>query len=315
MPMLRPPARRARRRSRVYKKKTMYKKKRKSYKKKRQDKGTFLKVTSGSIPLLFDNNFAGQPPIPGILQTPDTFQTGLQFQIGGENPTGSISLTDAFYQGRPLNNTTVQMGLDDANFSSYADLYKYMQIYKISVKYTPTITRGGVIAIAGASGASGAIGGTMTTDINRDASTLENFEEYWENFPPDLAGQSKSMSRKVSRSTTMYKGWTRTFKPSNKLLQFEGQGQGSFNTDVFAVQNNPKDKYQYQPKIDLNLVGSAGTALGTQRMVIRMRKPQYSGFPATSVDALDVDFPPNNNYCRAGTITCTAYVKFSQPYN
>jgi len=318
MPMLRPPARRARRRSRVYKKKTAYKKKRKTYKRKRVDRGVFLKVSSGAIPLILDNNFAQYPIDPQFVQTPDTFQNDISFNIGqNTNPELPIALNDAFSNlGNPISSyKTIQLGLDEGDFTSYASLYKYMQVYKIKVQYIPAITEGNVIAIAGASGSAGAVAGVMTTDIDRDGLSKDavGLDKYWENYPPSLPGQRKAMSRKVSRNKSIYRGWTRTFKPSQSLLK-----EDKYNTNTIQyVQSNPKSKYQYQPQYSLQDIATNldGIKLGNQQFVMRMRKPQYSGFPSTSINAINVPFPPANEYVRLGTIKATAFVKFIEPYN
>jgi hypothetical protein len=187
------------------------------------------------------------------------------------------------------------LGLDTADLISYATLYKYYQVYKIRLTYIPSITQGSVLQNI-TTDATGAVAGTFTTDIARDSFP------YWTEYQADLAGQAKSMSRKVSRTKSIYKGWTRSFKPTNPITE---------------TVPNPKAEYQYNPKNKTANItsGSNGEFLGNQSFIIRCRKPQYSGFPAASIDALDVDFPQANNYVRAGTLKATAYIKFIQPYN
>lgn len=292
---------------RTYKKKTSKRKapyKRKSYAKKRKmtrktyrkgpDTGTYLKLSSTSIPFILDNNFVAES---GFVQTSDTYQGSFKFKFGSSTPQLNLKLTDKVVD--TINVPAIQninLGLDSGDLSAYAALYKYVQVYKIVVQYIPTITQGSVLQNI-TTDATGAVAGTFTTDMLRD-----NPVDYWNEYSPDLEGQAKSMSRKVTRTKTIYKGWTRTFKPSLKIT---------------GVDPNPKAKFQYQP--ELPLVGSSGGSplenLGEQQFIIRCRKPQYSGFPAASEDALDIDFPQTANYIRAGTIRATAYIKFTHPYN
>ncbi|AXH76498.1 MAG: putative capsid protein [Cressdnaviricota sp.] len=272
------------------KKRTM--KRRKTYRKKQPDTGTYLKVSSPTIPFIIDNNFIAQS---GIVQTPDTYQTSLTFGFGRQSVQKDIVLNDAIISSVsfPVNPTIVNLGLNNADFEAYAKLYKYVQVYKIVVTYIPSVTQGTVLQNI-STDATGAVAGAFTTDIARDVTS------YWPEYPPDLDGQAKSMSRKVSRTKSIYKGWTRSFAPSEKL--------------TFPM-SNPKAEYQYKPKITLKDYDEDFDIIGNQGFVIRCRKPQYSGFPAASIDALDIDFPQTSNYIRAGTIKCHAYIKFIQPFN
>ena len=292
---------------RTYKKKSSKRKapyKRKSYAKKRKmtrktykkgpDTGTYLKVSSTSIPFIIDNNFVADPL---YVQTPDTYQGRFDFNIGSTDAQENLKLNDnVFASGSGPSVQTIQLGLDSGDWSAYASLYKYVQIYKIVVQYIPTITQGSVLQNI-TTDATGAVAGTFTTDIDREGVTGGN---YWQEYTPDLEGQAKSMSRKVTRTKTIYKGWTRTFRPSRV---------------VTGVDPNPKAKYQYQPDYELQNFFPTFTEVGDQNFIIRCRKPQYSGFPAASEDALDIDFPQQGNYVRAGTIRATAYIKFTHPFN
>lgn len=279
----------------AYKRKSYAKKRtmkpRKSYRKK-PDSGTFLKVSSATIPFIIDNNFVADP---SYVQSPDTYQTNILFGFGRSTVQNDIILTDSIIPSlsAPSSATTVNLGLNNADFVAYAKLYKYVQVYKIMVTYIPSITQGTVLQNI-STDATGAVAGAFTTDIARDVSS------YWPEYPSDLDGQAKSMSRKVSRTKSIYKGWTRSFAPSEKLL--------------FPMAN-PKSEYQYKPKITLKDYDEDFDYIGNQGFVIRCRKPQYSGFPAASIDALDIDFPQATKYIRAGTIKCHAYLKFIQPYN
>jgi len=269
------------------KKRTM--KRRKTYSKK-PDTGTYLKVSSPTIPFIIDNNFVAGT---GLVQTPDTYQTALTFGFGRSTVQNDIVLNDAALFGFPLDPTVVNLGLNNADFEAYAKLYKYVQVYKIMVTYIPSVTQGSVLQNI-TTDATGAVAGAFTTDIARDV------ENYWSEYPLDLDGQAKSMSRKISRTKSIYKGWTRSFAPSQKLV---------------VPMSNPKAEYQYKPKIDLKEYDESFDIIGNNQFVIRCRKPQYSGFPAASIDALDIDFPQATKYIRAGTIKCHAYIKFIQPYN
>lgn len=269
------------------KKRTM--KRRKTYSKK-PDTGTYLKVSSPTIPFIIDNNFVAGT---GLVQTPDTYQTALTFGFGRSTVQKDIVLNDAALFGFPNDPTVVNLGLNNADFEAYAKLYKYVQVYKIMVTYIPSVTQGSVLQNI-TTDATGAVAGAFTTDIARDV------ENYWSEYPLDLDGQAKSMSRKISRTKSIYKGWTRSFAPSQKLV---------------VPMSNPKAEYQYKPKIDLKEYDETFDIIGNNQFVIRCRKPQYSGFPAASIDALDIDFPQATKYIRAGTIKCHAYIKFIQPYN
>ncbi len=273
------------------KKRTM--KRRKTYSKK-PDTGTFLKVSSPTIPFILDNNFIAEA---NYKQTPDTYQSFLTFAFGRSTTQNDVILNDKVLDSvsmpSPTLPTVVNLGLNNADFEAYAKLYKYVQVYKITVTYIPSITQGTVLQNI-STDATGAVAGAFTTDIARDVNN------YWADYQPDLDGQAKSMSRKVSRTKSIYKGWTRSFAPSEKLL--------------FPM-SNPKAEYQYKPKIALKDYDDSFDIIGNQAFIIRCRKPQYSGFPAASIDALDIDFPQSTKYIRAGTIKCHAYIKFIQPYN
>lgn len=298
-----------------YKKRPMYRRKRKAsyrrksvkrsrrtvYKRRRTrrgvDKGTFLKLSSTALPVVIQNTIT--PTSPATI-TPDTFQGALTFAVGTTENGSTIMLDNAQPNssiGIDLNMKTnvVYLGLGGL-LDKYADLYNYMQVYKIVVKFTPAITEGGLIVTSTTDGTQfpNAISGEVTTDINRDSVT-----DYDRDYPNDLVGMAKSQSRRVSRNHRLLKGWTRTFVPS---IQINGE-------------SNPKAKYQYKPKYSLtsNTDPDSKILLGRNQFIIRMRQPEIAGFQAGSLDGTELVFPAPKNFVRYGTLRATAYVKFTSP--
>ena len=70
-----------------------------------------------------------------------------------------------------------------------------MQVYKIVVRFVPTITEGGVIATTPGTYITNAINGMVTTDF--DSGDFES--SYAVNYPATVDGNAKANSRKVSR--------------------------------------------------------------------------------------------------------------------
>lgn len=276
---------------RRYNKSTRKRYKRKGMRRKRADTGTFLKVSSTAIPVVLNNKSAATG---ANVLTPDTFQHALAFNIGNSITPGdqsTIQITNEVDIDTSFPQTNINCGTSLAH-QGYEKLYKYVQFYKIVVKFYPTITEGGTLSTDPASvgGFSNAISGQVTTDIERDE------EDYGEEYPASLDGQLKSMSRKVARNHNILKPWTRTFTPSKKLL---------------VLMSNPKSEYQYTPKEIVRDINE----MGDQKFIIRMRIPQAAGFVAPNLDSTELDFPPVDNFVRFGTLQATAYIKYIQPFN
>lgn len=272
----------------------------KRYRKKSADSGTFLKISSSSLPVVINNASTALAPLTTL--SADTFQGELAFRIGNTATGETIKLDNMI---RPVASGTINvrenilyLGSSDL-LSKYRGLYKYMQVYKIVVKFTPTVTDGGVLAQTDAF-FTNALSGAVTTDY---AIVDDPNFNYWKNYPPTIDGQAKAQSRKVSRTHKIYKGWTRTFTP-RLLLQ--------------APNQNPKSKYQYKPEWDLQTTGGTSEttfeALDTGSCIIRMRKPQLAGQIADSIDATEQEYPSVDKWVRFGTISATAYIKFRSPF-
>lgn len=271
-------------------------KKRKMTRKKRPDNGTYLKVSSQPVPLLINNVAAGAP------DETTTFQHQLKFSLGDDQANqGNIQMRnlDPTSAQETLSTTDITLGTKNAQLA-YTQLYKYYQVYKIVVKFWPSVTEGGTFASPDLTTTqfSNAIQGQMTTDINRRSENASGQKDYWLDYPPDFKGQSKAMSRKVARNHNIYKPWTRVFTPST----------------LIEAQSNPKADYQYKPRYKTSLV-AAQYELGNQRFVIRMKKPRSAGFPAPSPLLAGAEFPPKDSYVQFGTIQCMAYIKYQQPFN
>jgi len=283
------------RKSRKSKRKPMLKRyKRKS---KSGDNGTFLKISSSSCPVVINNAAAAVAPFTNL--SADTFQSEISFRIGDTTSGETIQLDN---QTRPLTNDEIRvqenilyLGSSDL-LAKYRGLYKYMQVFKIVVKFTPTVTDGGVLAQTDAFFANG-LSGTVMTDY---AITEDPSFNYWQNYPPSIDGQAKAQSRKVARTHKIYKGWTRTFTP--RLL-------------LTSPNANPKSKYQYKPEFDLETDDAANyEPLDNGSMVIRMRKPQLAGQVVDSLDATEEEYPSLAKWVRFGTLTAHAYIKFRSPF-
>lgn len=270
-------------------KKRTYTKRRRTYRRS-SDTGTYLKISSGALPVVIENKSA---PSPNLTLSPDTFQGSLRFLIGDTASGETIIINNEMSTTTTPNfakRTNVYLGSSDF-FSKYAALYKYMQVYKIVVKFTPTITEGGIISTAPGQYYTNAINGSITTDQGIIG------DGYFTDYPADLEGQSRANSRKVSRVHSLIKGWTRTFVPKRVIRE---------------VVTNPKSKYQYKPEYDLT-TRTTQTFLCENDFIFRMRKPQLAGFTATTIEGTEVDFPELGSLVRYGTLNVHAYVKFRTP--
>ncbi len=261
-------------------------KRRRKYKE--PDSGTYLKLTTFSTPLLINNTTT---PEAGTGTTPDTYQLKCVFDLlGSQEDNFIMDNTASQADNSPGRTATFALG---GQHSAYAALYKYYQVYKIVVKFWPTITEGGTLT-SGTDQTTGqfinAISGTVVTDVARDIETYS--DEY--SFS-QLSGLAKAQSRKVARTHNILKPWTRTFVPTIPV---------EFPT------GNPKAEFQYKPKRS-----TENTLLGSQNFIIRMKKPTIAGFTAATAEGVEVDFPAEDTFVRFGTIQATAYVKYIQPFN
>ncbi len=261
-------------------------KRRRKYKE--PDSGTYLKLTTSNIPLLINNTTS---PQAGTVVTNDTYQLKCTFDLLESQPDNFI-MDNTVTQANNSPGRTAIFGLD-GNHNAYAALYKYYQVYKIVVKFYPTITEGGTLT-SGTDQSTGqfanAISGSVVTDVARD------IEAYSDEYTfDDLRGISRAMSRKVARTHNILKPWTRTFVPTIPV---------EFPT------GNPKAEFQYKPK-----TSTENSFLGSQNFIIRMRKPTIAGFTAATAEGVEVEFPNADTFVRFGTISATAYVKYIQPFN
>lgn len=298
------PKRRTYRKKRTYKRKSMpkrrYNKRRRTYRKKGSvDKGTYLKVSSSALPVVINNKAT---PDQGQELTADTYQCALTFRMGSSADGETVVINN---QIKPevgsseveLQQNDVFIGTSDL-LSKYTNLYKYVQIYKIVVKFTPTITEGGVLSQTPGSYFTNAISGSVTTDFDQG-----DFQSpYTVNYPPTVEGNAKANSRKVSREHNLLRSWTRTFVPK-QVIQ--------------SVVPNPKAKYQYKPEIELQTFPNPATfddiRLSQSKLIIRMRKPQLAGFTASSIEGTETEYPDAGTYVRYGTLNVHAYLKFKSP--
>ncbi len=292
------PKRRTYRKKRTYKRKSMSKrrtmKRRKTYRKKSSDQGTYLKISSSALPVILNNKSA---PDDSLFElTPDTMQSTFDFKIGDTESGASLIINNQQRTSdQELTNNTIFLGSSDL-LSKYTGLYKYMQVYKIVVKFTPTITEGGVLSPTAGTYYANAVSGMMTTDIDSN-----NFDQkYTSLYPATVDGNAKANSRAVSRETRITKGWTRTFVPKEYIQ---------------SVVPNPKARFQYKPEYTIGTGSSEDSSirLGDQKFVIRMRKPQLAGQTAASIEATEVEFPSAGEFVRFGTVMVHAYVKFKGP--
>lgn len=298
--------RRTYRKRRTYKRKsrgkTTYKRRtyrKRTYRRKSgSDKGTFLKVSSSALPVVIQNKSSSQGD--GYELTPDTFQTGLRFRMGNTEGGESIIINNEIKSATgsrdpELMFNDIYVGSKDL-LTKYTNLYKYMQVYKIVVKFIPTITEGGVISTTPGAYLTNAINGMVTTDI--DSGDYQS--PYIINYPPTVDGNAKANSRKVSRETRITKGWTRTFTPKQYIQ---------------SVVPNPKAKYQYKPEYNLEtgIEEDNQLILSGSTLIIRMRKPQLAGFTATNIEGTEIDYPEAGSFVRYGTLMVHAYVKFRSP--
>lgn len=257
------------------------------------DSGTYLKISSSALPVLLENKAT---PDTNFQLTADTLQGNLSFLMGNTQGGESIIINN---QIDPTNGeftlNPIWVG-STSLLEKYRALYKYVQIYKIVVKFTPSITEGGVIAPEPGVYFPNAISGMVTTDFDSKDPT----HPYPTDYPASVDGQAKSNSRKVSREHKLTKGWTRTFVPK-KAIQ---------------PNQNPKSKWQYKPDVDITSnesISDLQIPMSASDMVIRMRKPQLAGFTADSIEATEVDYPESGKFVRYGTIMVHAYIKFSSP--
>lgn len=296
------PKRRTYRKKRTYKRKQTVKrrpmKRRRTYRKKSGDKGTYLKISSSALPVILNNKSA--PDDAQYELTSDTLQATFDFKLGDTEGGESLIINNqqkkaTQYSDPELTPNSIYLGSTDL-LSKYTGLYKYMQVYKIVVKFTPSITDGGVISPSEGSYYANAVSGMMTTDI--DSNNLN--QEYTVLYPASLDGNAKANSRAVARETKLTRGWTRTFVPK-EFIQ--------------SIVPNPKARYQYKPEYTLGVGYTAGTALrlGGQKFVIRMRKPQLAGQTAANIEGTEVDYPAAGEFLRFGTIMVHAYLKFKSP--
>jgi len=288
---------------RSYRKKSMRRKnprrrksKRRKYtKRKKSDNGTFLKVSSAAIPVALFNS-QGQ-----VFNPTTTFQHQLRFRIGDEQiAQQAITIAnEGPDQQQNVPTTEVTLGTKSAHFA-YTQLYKYYQVYKIVVKFYPAVTEGGTFGSPDltTSQFNNAIQGQITTDLNRFSTDSRGDLDYWLEYPADLKGQSKAMSRKVARNHNLYKPWTRTFTPSR----------------ILEAQSNPKSEFQYKPRFKTSMTASS-YSLGDQRFVMRMSKPTTAGFVSDTFAGTSQEFPPDEKYVKFGTLQAVAYIKYQQPFN
>lgn len=286
--------------TRRYGKRRKYKSKRTMMRRRRYkkpDTGTYLKVSSNAVPVVINNKTT---PVSPYAITQDTYQHALLFQVGEPQDDQEDIIITNEADPNPLTPTFpitfINLGTDAA-YDAYTSLYKYVQIYKIVVKFYPTITEGGTLTSTTqvANQFSNAISGQVTTDVAREAAAT-NFT-YYQEYPADLAGQAKSMSRKISRNHNILKPWTRTFVPSRPI----------------NPQTNPQSEYQYKPKY--LTTETQNLTLGDNQFIMRMKKPSVAGFAAPNLEGTENDFPPLDQFVRYGTLQATAYIKFSTPYN
>jgi len=277
--------------------KKRYNKRRRTYRKK-ADSGTYLKISSSALPVVINNKSAAQSADYEL--TPDTFQTALRFRVGDTEGGETIQINNEIESATSNRNAefttnNVFVGSKDL-LGKYTNLYKFMQVYKIVVKFTPTITEGGVLSPSTGSYYPNAISGMVTTDIDSG----DFFNEYIVSYPPTVDGNAKANSRKVSRERRLTRGWTRTFVPRQS---------------VSNTVPNPRAKYQYKPEIELATGAREenGYSLSQSQLIIRMRKPQLAGFTATSIEGTEIDFPELGSFVRYGTLMVHAYVKFRSP--
>lgn len=289
--------RRTYRRRRTYKRKgkrTRYTMKRRRTYRKSVDKGTFLKISSSSLPVVINNKAS---PGQGLTLTDDTFQSRLRFFIGDTASAETVIINNEYDTSGSIPLITVNdvyIGSDDL-LSKYTGMYKYMQVMKIVVKFTPTITEGGVLSTSPGTYITNAISGNMCTDIDSNDIAFP----YSVDYPPSVDGNAKSMSRKVSRIHKLTKAWTRTFVPKNQIQ---------------TIIANPKAKYQYKPELDLTTREiETELPLGQSQFHMRMRKPQLAGYTAASLDLIETEWPDLGTFVRFGTLQCHAYVKFRSP--
>jgi len=288
--------------ARRYGKRRKYKSKRNMSRRRRYRKpdiGTYLKVSSTAVPVVINNRQT--PTNIQYVLTPDTYQHSLVFAIGEAQAdqqdiiiTNQVDADQHFFPA-----TRVLLGTDPA-FTAYSKLYKYCQVYKIVLKFYPAITQGGTLSSTDqlATQFSNAVSGQVTTDIARKQIGADDERyEYFLEYPSTLAGQSKSMSRKISRNHNILKPWTRTFVPSEPI----------------DLQSNPKSEYQYKPRYFLG--GNDSITLGDNNFIIRMKKPSIAGFAAPNLEGTEKSFPPLTTFVRYGTIQATAFIKFSTPFN
>ena len=295
------PRRRYYRKKRTYKRKSMpkrrYNKRRRTYRRK-VDSGTYLKVSSSALPVVIQNKTA--PQSAEYELTPDTFQTALRFRMGDTEGGESIIINNEQKIGTEfvdpqLITNEVYVGSKDL-LTKYTNLYKYMQVYKIVVKFTPAITEGGVLSPTTGTYYSNAVSGMVTTDI--DSGDFQS--PYTINYPATVDGNAKANSRKVSRETKVTRGWTRTFTPKQYIQN---------------VVPNPKAKYQYKPEFNLETGNDEDNQLilSGSKFIIRMRKPQLAGFTASSIEGTEIDYPEAGSFVRYGTLMVHTYVKFKSP--
>jgi len=277
--------------------KKRYNKRRRTYRKK-VDSGTYLKISSSALPVVINNK--STPQSEDYALTPDTFQTALRFKIGDTESGETIQINneienDSSGNPRSLARNDVYLGSSDL-LVRYQGLYKYMQVYKIVVKFTPAITEGGILSPTTGSYYPNAISGMVTTDFDSG----DPYDKYLDTYPPTVDGNAKANSRKVSRERKITRSWTRTFVPKDPI------------TDTVP---NPRARYQYKPEKELNNISplDPDITLSGSKLIIRMRKPQLAGFTATSIEGTEIDFPEAGSYVRYGTLMVHAYVKFRSP--
>ena len=264
--------------------------KRRKYKK--PDSGTFLKISSPALPVIINN--LSTPT--GSNQLVDTYNCRLTFAVGGQGTISTSVLlnNEANTELEPQNFADLDLGVG-SDHAAYASLYRYYQVYKIVVKFYPTITEGGTLTSGTDQSTNqfiNAISGTVTTDVSRVTDT-----GYWDEYPADNDGQTKAQSRKVARTHNILKPWTRTFVPSNPIQRT----------------GNPRAEYQYKPKYETST--NANQDLGLQQFIIRMKKPTIAGFAAATEADTEVAFPAADTFVRFGTLTATAFIKYIQPFN
>jgi len=293
-----------------YKKRRYNTKKKVMYKKKKPDTGTYLKLSSQAVPVVINNL---STPSSGFSLTPDTFQSALRFTLdSASGPTDPEKIiiqnqSNPALEGDQFPVSLLQLG-SPAETQKYFSLYKYYQVYKIVVKFYPSITEGGVLSSDPTTTVDfgNAISGQITTDLSRNkVANLQfgtPFPEYYKEYPATLDGQVKAMSRKISRNHNIYKPWTRTFVPSKPIEN----------------QSNPRSEYQYRPQFlteASDILQPREDDLGDQTFIMRMKNLQQSGFLSDTLDGTAITYPATDTFVRYGTLTATAYVKFIQPFN